>query len=186
MAGLPDGGFIGVWASSSQDGTYNIYQRRFSAAGAASTTTDVLVNTYTTNRQSLPVVTVLADGGWVVAWESDNQDGSYAGVYARRYSSTGTALGGEFRVATTVYDRQYRVGLAATSDGGFVATWQSNTQDDGANNQGLASDTQAHQTVNREHIAAIATASIFEHLKEAGDACFAEQAEHPQPLIQPK
>ena len=40
----------------------------------------------------------LADGGFVVTWTSDGQDGSGYGIYGQRYAADGTAVGSEFRV----------------------------------------------------------------------------------------
>ena len=47
-----------------------------------------------------------ADGDFVVAWESYDQDGSSDGVFARRFSSAGTPLASEFRVNTTTTNNQ--------------------------------------------------------------------------------
>ena len=40
---------------------------------------EFLVNTYTQDTQQTPVVTGLADGSYVIAWASSNQDGSRLG-----------------------------------------------------------------------------------------------------------
>ena len=45
----------------------------------------MLVNTTTADEQQFPSVSGLAGGGYVVAWQSENQDGSSSGVYAQRY-----------------------------------------------------------------------------------------------------
>jgi hypothetical protein len=44
------------------------------------------VNTYTTSRQARPAVASDAPGNFVVAWESNTQDGSNYGVFGQRYS----------------------------------------------------------------------------------------------------
>ena len=52
-----------------------------------------------------------ADGDFVVAWRQLHQDGSDFGVFARRFSSAGTPLGGEFQVNTyTTSGQCYPVG----------------------------------------------------------------------------
>jgi len=52
------------------------------------------INTTTADHQLSPAVTALADGGYVVTWESwGSQDGSYAGIYAQRYDADGHAVG---------------------------------------------------------------------------------------------
>ena len=59
------------------------------------------VNTTTAGDQSNVEVAADADGDFVLVWQSDGQDGSGLGVYARRYAASGAALGGEFLVNTT-------------------------------------------------------------------------------------
>ena len=53
-------------------------------------------------------MTALSDGGFVVTWTSDGQDGSGYGVYGQRYSSTGAAVGSEFQVNTATLHDQLR------------------------------------------------------------------------------
>jgi hypothetical protein len=75
-----------------------------------------------------PGLAVRADGAFVVAGEGD--DGSYfPGIFARRFSSSGTSVGARFAANTYTFDGQ-RMGVAAFgSDGSFVITWQSFGQD---------------------------------------------------------
>lgn len=92
-------------------------------------TGDIQVNTTTVDIQRYANVTALNDGGFLVTWTSFGQDGDSAGVYAQRYSATGTAVGGEFRVNTTTASRQMHSTVTALNDGGFLVTWDSFGQD---------------------------------------------------------
>jgi Ca2+-binding RTX toxin-like protein len=83
------------------------------------------VNDTTLAAQEVPSVTGLADGGFLVAWESNGQDGSGYGVYARRYDGAGTPVGGEFLLAEISAGDQRSVVVSARPDGGFVASWTS-------------------------------------------------------------
>ena len=58
---------------------------------------DFQLNTRTLGYQAFPAVASDADGDFVIAWHSD-QDGSYFGVFAQRFSSAGLAVGGELAV----------------------------------------------------------------------------------------
>ncbi len=88
------------------------------------------VNTFTTGAQGLPSVAMDADGDFVVAWESyGNQDGSAAGVFARRYNASGVAQGVEFQVNTFTTGGQRFPSVAMDADGDFVVTWSSVNQD---------------------------------------------------------
>jgi hypothetical protein len=46
------------------------------------------VNTYVTGQQDYPSVAVAANGNFVVAWQSNNQDHSNYGVFAQRFDTT--------------------------------------------------------------------------------------------------
>jgi hypothetical protein len=86
------------------------------------------VNTYTTNNQVIPAVA--SDSvNFVVVWNSQGQDGSAYGVFAQRYSSSGTPLGPEFRVNTYTTGPQVRASVAADGSGNFVVVWDSLAQD---------------------------------------------------------
>ncbi len=126
---LADGGFLVTWVSDDQDGSgFGVYGQRFDSSGAT-VDDEFRVNTYTTSNQEAPSVESLADGGWVIAWESYGQDGSQEGIFAQRYNGSGTAVGSEFQVTTTTSDDQESPSVASIFDLGFVVTWESNDQD---------------------------------------------------------
>ena len=87
------------------------------------------VNTYYAYDQSNPSTTALDDGGFVVTWQSSNQDGSEDGIFAQRYDASGDSIGSEFRVNTYYSSTQSNPSTTALDDGGFVVTWQSYGQD---------------------------------------------------------
>ncbi|MCI5041621.1 MAG: hypothetical protein MRY81_18295, partial [Donghicola eburneus] len=89
------------------------------------------INTFTTGAQQRARTTALDDGGFVVAWNSFEQDGSFYGVYAQRYAADGTRVGAEFRVNTTTESSQSQPYLLALPDGGYLITWSGLTQDAG-------------------------------------------------------
>ncbi|MCW2248352.1 Ca2+-binding RTX toxin-like protein [Azospirillum fermentarium] len=124
VAGLADGGFVVVYAATGgRDGSGDgIFLRRFNAGGQA-LSGETQVNGYAVGHQYQPSVTALADGGFVVAWTSEAQDGSGYGAYAQRYDGGGNKTGGEFVLAETLSGNQMQPVLAARPDGGFVATW---------------------------------------------------------------
>ncbi|SDY83474.1 S-layer family protein [Nitrosomonas sp. Nm33] len=128
ITALADGGFVVSWVSSGQDGSgFGIYAQRYNADGTTQGG-EFKVNTYVTNDQTDPAITALADGGFVVSWESNGQDGSGFGIYAQRYIADGTAQGGEFKVNTDVSFDQTDPAIAVLADGGFVVSWESNSR----------------------------------------------------------
>jgi hypothetical protein len=114
-------GFVIVWQSdASQDGSsYGIFGQRFSVSGAP-LGFEFQINTYTTLQQSLPAVAADSAGNFVVVWQSVNG----SGVFGQLFSSSGTALGGEFRVSTltnTIFEGFPRVAVAPA--GSIVVVW---------------------------------------------------------------
>jgi len=124
-----DGNFVIAWRSDGQDGSeYGIYAQRYSSAGNP-LGSEFQVNTYTANDQWNPSVTMDADGNFVIAWDSNGQDGSGWGIYAQRYDSAGNPIGSEFRVNTYTANDQGDPSVAMDADGNFLIAWQSNGQD---------------------------------------------------------
>jgi hypothetical protein len=118
------GGYVAVWASKNQDGSdFGIYGQRYSTTGAK-IGGEFKVNTRTAGIQSAPAVASLLDGGFVVVWESNGQDGSGYGIYAQRYTRTGAKIAGEFKVNTTTSNNQ-RMPAIANLGSGFVVVWAS-------------------------------------------------------------
>ncbi len=128
VAALNDGGFVVTWQSYDQvgDGSeYDIYGQRYDATGAASG--EFLVNTNSMGNQESPSVAALNDG-FVVTWQSYQQDGGEYGIYGQRYDSSGVVQGSEFIVNTDTSSNQLFSSVAALAGGGFVVTWLSNQQ----------------------------------------------------------
>jgi Ca2+-binding RTX toxin-like protein len=89
------------------------------------------VNTYTTSSQETPTIAALAGGGFVVAWSSNGQDGSFfgGGIYGQRYDATGNKVGTEFQMNTNSGGDQSLPALANIGNGEFVATWKNGSLD---------------------------------------------------------
>jgi hypothetical protein len=85
------------------------------------------VNTYTTADQRRPSASYW-DDGFVVAWESDGQDGDQDGIFAQNYTWFGAPIGPEFRVNTHTTSRQHGVSVEFSATN-LVFVWQSEGQD---------------------------------------------------------
>jgi hypothetical protein len=120
------GDFVIAWQSSGQDGSNGgIYARRYSSSGIP-ISSEFRVNTYTTENQYYPSAAMDNDGDFVITWNSYIQDeDSYYGVYAQRYSSAGFALGSEFIVNSYTTMGQWEPSAAMDGDGDFVVVWSS-------------------------------------------------------------
>ena len=126
VAAVP-GGFAVVWVSTGQDSFLDgVFGRVFDLSGN-SISQELQVNLFTSMNQTDPCVVGLPDG-FVVAWQSDSQDGSNTGVFAQRFTGLGEKAGPEFQVNAYTLSSQNMPSLAALEDG-FAAVWSSFTQD---------------------------------------------------------
>jgi hypothetical protein len=111
------GGFVVVWDSEGQDGSYfGVFGQRFDAAGSR-VGGEFQVNETTLNNQWRASVGMRADGEFVVVWGSSN-------VFARRYGRFGSPHGGEFQVNTNP-ESGGNPSIAFDRTGSFVVVWQS-------------------------------------------------------------
>ena len=123
------GDFVISWTSQGQDGSgWGVFAQRYNATGVAQGA-EFLVNTYTTNDQIKPTVAMDAVGDFVIAWDSNNQDGSLYGVNAQRYNAAGVAQGGGFQVNTYTTGNQTNASVAMDAAGDFAIAWMSDLQD---------------------------------------------------------
>ena len=129
VTALADGGFVVVWESNGQDtDNEGVYFQRYDAAGNA-IGSETPVNTTVANSQDGPEVTALANGGFVVVWESAGQDTDQEGVFLRVFDADGVAVSAEVPVNTTTADYQDTPEIATLTGGGFVVVWESLGQD---------------------------------------------------------
>ncbi len=134
VTGLADGGWLVCWTSYDQDGSATgLYQQRYNRAGEA-VGTEQRVNSTVEDYQLNASVTSLADGGWLVCWESYAQDGSGYGVYQQRFTAGGLTSGEETRVNTQTTGSQNTATVTALADGGWLVSWMAYSED------GLQSD----------------------------------------------
>jgi hypothetical protein len=125
VASDANGNFVVIWQSTGQDGSgYGVFGQRYDAAGTPRGG-EFRVNSYTTSDQRRPRVSSDANGNFVVVWGSYGQDGSYSGVFGRRFNAAGGALGAEFRVNAYTTSDQSTVAVASDPNGNFVVVWQS-------------------------------------------------------------
>ena len=83
VATFDDGGFVVAWSSGDSDG-YGVYARRFNNNGSAEGAGFDL-NSFVAGDQNSVAVTTFPDGRFGFAWESDGQDGSGDGIFAKLF-----------------------------------------------------------------------------------------------------
>lgn len=125
-----DGDFVVAWQQDGVDGSgAALMARRYLKSGAPQGT-PFQVNQFTIGSQQFAAVARNEAGDFVVVWESASaQDGSRAGVYARRFDAAGTPLSAEFRINQFTLGAQARPAVAMDPAGDFVIAWEGAYQD---------------------------------------------------------
>jgi hypothetical protein len=171
-----DGDFVVVWqswgSSSGDTSAYSIQGQRYNSAGTAQGS-QFQVNSYTTDHQVTPVVSLDSDGNFVVVWASNGSSGgdtSGNSIHMQQYNSVGTAQGSQFQVNSYTTGSQNYPSVALDSNGDFVVVWDSNgssssdtssysIQGQRYNSDGTAQGSQFQvnsYTTNRQDIPAVA------------------------------
>jgi hypothetical protein len=133
VAALAGGWWAVTWASYGHAGDPSgIYAQIYNSDGSK-WGSELHVNTYTSGNQYDPEITRLANGDFIITWESQDQDkpGGY-GIYQQRFDADGGTDGIERRVNKTVAGDQDSSDVTALPTGGYVVTWTSEGQDGSA------------------------------------------------------
>jgi len=122
------GGFVVVWEDFTDTSNFGVFGLRFDSSGGV-LGQEFRVNQVFVNAQRHPTISHNSSGGFVVAWQSFAQDGHNYGVFARRFDSSGSALGGDFQVNQfAMYNQRYAT-ISHESSGAFMVAWESFGQD---------------------------------------------------------
>jgi len=132
IATLNSGAYVIAWETSdfTQDGSGTAIKARMFSASGAPIGGEFLVNTHVVADQKQPNVTALADGGFLIAWQTTDpaQDGQSSAIKAQRFDSSGAPVGAEFLVNAAAPwgsgSPQSDVDITGLANGGFVASWQ--------------------------------------------------------------
>src|ERR1043165_4918619 len=127
LAGLPDGRFVATWMTEPDGfgGDRQILARVLNPDGSGASN-DFLVNSTVANDQTLPAVTGLPGGNFIITWYSlDSGDGSGSCIRARLFDSSGTAIGNDFIVESTTAGDQVIPAITTLADGNVAIAWSS-------------------------------------------------------------
>lgn len=144
VAGLPGGGAVVTWGSFQQDDAANfdqvmarmqgVYARIIGPTGSF-VTSEFQVNQTTRYNQRNPGVVSLSDGRLAFVWVTEAEQtiiGDGLGVtsatapvhiFGRLFSATGSPLGNEFKINTSVTNICAQPSITARADGGFSVVW---------------------------------------------------------------
>jgi hypothetical protein len=136
IAVLPDGRFVITWsarvlpAARARGAWTNaeVIARRFAADGAP-LGAEFQVNTFTPDQDNSPAISTTSDGGFVVAWDRNAEDGDSWEIRGQRFNPVGGKVGAEFQVNSYTTGLRYGPSIAALADDAFVVVWSSRDQD---------------------------------------------------------
>ncbi|NVM77439.1 Ca2+-binding RTX toxin-like protein [Duganella sp. SG902] len=127
-------GYVTVFRANDASGD-GIYVRLFDEDGQPRSG-DIAVNTTTTGDQRVPGVAALADGGFVVIWDTTPENYPYTNqalqeIKLQRFDADGNKVGAEVDVNTTTDFMQRFPSVIDTADGGYLVVWQSRHESGG-------------------------------------------------------
>lgn len=130
VTGLANGGFVVTWMDASATQPDNkgtgVRAQMYNASGQK-VGGEFLVNTTIVSSQQFPVITGLANGGFVASWVDSSGlggDPTAPSIKAQVFGANGAKLGTEFLVNTSTASSQDQVTITALSTGGFVIVWR--------------------------------------------------------------
>ena len=131
VAGLAGGGFVAAWTDQNGDGNgYCVKMRLYTPPGEeeenGTLSAEIVVNTTTAGYQDRPVVVALDDGGFIVAFQSHNDDGE--AILLQAFDASGAKVGNEVTVTTDISQSEI-FSMAKLADGRIVVTWGSEAND---------------------------------------------------------
>lgn len=130
IVSLPNDNFLITWTSTGKYGIGEIVCGQLFNANGTRLGEEFQVNTYTQFEQSTPSIASLNDGGFVITWQSYNQDSSGYGVYAQRFSNSAIKISGEFQVNTYTLSIQAAPAITGLPNGEFVIVWEGEGPED--------------------------------------------------------
>ncbi|MBR1032824.1 hypothetical protein [Bradyrhizobium liaoningense] len=132
VTGLSNGGFVVTWQDLSGtlgDASGTSIKAQVFAADGSKVGSEFLVDTQTANNQTVPTVTGLGNGGFVVTWQDLSGtlgDASGTSIKAQVFAADGSKVGSEFLVDKYTDGNQVVPTITGLANGGFVVTWQDN------------------------------------------------------------
>ncbi len=114
-----------------QDGAGTAVMLRRFDSEASPLSEEAVATFYGYDHQRYPRLAPLVGGNMVLVWTSLGQDGDEDGVFGRVFGSDGTPLTNDIPLSLNSARNQGSVNVAGLPDGGFVATWHSEMDDEG-------------------------------------------------------
>lgn len=119
------GNFVVVWQGPSLSGYgYGLFARLFDSSGQASGS-EFRVDTFATSNRLQPDVSMNAGGEFIVVWQGALLGSTGTDIFAQRFDSGGSPVGGEFQVNFNGTGYQENPSVALDAFGNFEVVWES-------------------------------------------------------------
>ncbi|HHS93860.1 MAG TPA: calcium-binding protein, partial [Rhodobacterales bacterium] len=134
ITALADGGFVVAfndYSLSADDASGAAVRAQIYNANGTARGSEFLVNTATTNDQSMPEIGALTDGRFVVVWTDDSQSAGGVNdmdIRGQIFNADGTKSGAEFVANTITSGDQNDPEVSGLADGRFVVSWRDKSQ----------------------------------------------------------
>ena len=131
VSALEGGGYVVTWTS--EGGFSGIYSQIFDDNN--NKVGSEFLTTGQGHNGNYSEVVKTPDGGFTVVYTNFSQDDATnypmgtGGIAAQRYDNSGTKIGSEILINTTVLNHQQMPSVSLMSDGGLIVTWESFAQD---------------------------------------------------------
>jgi len=123
--------FVVTWQDDSDgNGTYQVHARGFTADGDQAFAR-LTVNSTAAGQQRAPAIGVDATGGFVVAWEDDQDNDDDFQIMARRYQSGGTPIT-EWTVNSNAGGTHLAPSVSMSASGAFAIAWEDDSDGNGS------------------------------------------------------
>lgn len=128
IAELSNGSFVVVWTSNDPvtgDSSFSSVSGQIFHMNGTALGDEFLVNTTTTGHQSSPQASPLANGGFIVAWDSAGPilGDPELGIVGKTYDVDGNETSEEFLLNASYDLYQMRPSLASLEDGSIISVW---------------------------------------------------------------
>jgi hypothetical protein len=134
ISSLSNGNFVVVW-NVTISGNGGLLAQIYSPDGSL-VGSEFSVETTTNATQTTPTVAALANGGFIVAWQSNDGANGYD-IRARVFDENGAPTGDDYVVNTTVSQSQSAPSITELTDGRILVTWQADEDTSSSTNNDI-------------------------------------------------
>ncbi|MCW8916772.1 MAG: cadherin-like domain-containing protein, partial [Magnetovibrio sp.] len=124
-AALTGGGFVTVWGESGVDGSGDAAVGQRYTSDGTPVGSRFVINSVTAGNQSHPNVTALSNGGFFVAWGSNDSRDSDYGVFGQEFDANANRVGPEFQINEFEGGMQHAPDVTELDNGYIAVSYKS-------------------------------------------------------------